>query len=856
MNYPYETGSSLVEGTSITASFFSSLGNGAVELVEGYEFSSSSSGSSLSTVSSESSISSSSMSSSSMSSSSVSSVSSSMSSISSSSQSSITSVSTLSSSMSSQTSESSTARFHVDYYVSTTGSDLNDGLTPLTARATIQSAVNDCLAGKTVHVLAGTYVLSSQVTVNKAITVSGEAAFSTIVDGNGLNRGFAISGGATITDMTIRNGRGDDFGGGVRCVGATIVRCILSGNVCRRVTVTFGGGGASLESGGIIRDSLVIGNSTVIGHGGGIFVGSGNGYIYNCTVCKNSSPGGNASGISFLGGGVVANTVSVLNIDGPDYGTFGGSPTTASFLYGPEVNARFVDHPNGDYHILSTSPCRNAGNMGYVYSTLDLDKRPRVNEGMVDIGAYEFDPTSMYASVYVSPTGSDSNSGSSPSSPKLTIAGGVAVCLPRGTVYLAAGTYVVSSPVVVQGIGVEGASPTTTIVQGPAPSGASACFELRAESPEYVAGLRNLTVTKGTNSGIRVYTTAGQVCQVTVERCIVHTNTCSGNGGGIYIDRTDGLVQVLASLAYNNIAVGYGGGIYCNNTRAVVIGNCTASKNIASRGGGVYFSGSGASGGLFDSISYYNSTDDVYVSNPTSAGAWTSDIGSDPSSIVKLYCINSPPMFDNSTGPLVSDYDFRLQSTSPCKNTANNYSGIYATLDLAGNDYGADGWNDMGAYEYVDLESSSSSDSSVSSISSISSASSSTQSPSSGSSPSSSSDSTSMSSSVSTVVLVDTSGYVAAYFSNWVINGADYSNTDGGKLYLAFNVDPYPGSGFQSVNLYKDGSRTLLVARGVRAGTVGSITLDEANGSGLSGTVYQITGYLSMYGGDISVPFI
>ena len=54
MDYPYDSRTSLVNGSSLTASFLSSLGDGATELVEGHEFSSSSSESSPSTASSQS----------------------------------------------------------------------------------------------------------------------------------------------------------------------------------------------------------------------------------------------------------------------------------------------------------------------------------------------------------------------------------------------------------------------------------------------------------------------------------------------------------------------------------------------------------------------------------------------------------------------------------------------------------------------------------------------------------------------------------------------------------------------------------------------------------------------------------
>jgi len=52
----------------------------------------------------------------------------------------------------------------------------------------------------------------------------------------------------------------------------------------------------------------------------------------------------------------------------------------------------FIDKKAGDYHLLAGSPCINAGDPNYIAepNETDLDGRPRVIAGRIDMGAYEF----------------------------------------------------------------------------------------------------------------------------------------------------------------------------------------------------------------------------------------------------------------------------------------------------------------------------------------------------------------------------------------------------------------------------------------------------------------------------------
>lgn len=62
------------------------------------------------------------------------------------------------------------------WYVSTTGSDTNDCLSPATACLTLQAAINYASAGDTINVEAGIYPYAGVVTVNKTLNIRGAQA--------------------------------------------------------------------------------------------------------------------------------------------------------------------------------------------------------------------------------------------------------------------------------------------------------------------------------------------------------------------------------------------------------------------------------------------------------------------------------------------------------------------------------------------------------------------------------------------------------------------------------------------------------------------------------------------------------
>lgn len=238
-----------------------------------------------------------------------------------------------------------------EYYVSTGGSDANDGTSRETAFATIVHAVDVVTDGDTVRVLAGTYEVSAAISVTEAITIVGdtdnpadvvvrnisggltrESGANTVdacrvffvdnagavlsglaVEGGQLggyrdNKGGNIlidSNGGTVTNCIIRNailcapGKTQAGGAGIACLSLSglITHCIITNNFATRGGTSINywqqGGAAGVHmQAGILRESLIAYNTTKSDNFGSAVYCKVNGgqndiLIENCTIAGN-----------------------------------------------------------------------------------------------------------------------------------------------------------------------------------------------------------------------------------------------------------------------------------------------------------------------------------------------------------------------------------------------------------------------------------------------------------------------------------------------------------------------------------------------------------------------------------------
>ena len=194
-----------------------------------------------------------------------------------------------------------------------------------------------------------------------------------------------------ITNCYIVGNRVEGNGGGIHLYRSSplICNCVIAGNIA--LHKGFGLGGAIHSN----RSSPTIINCTVIENvaeerGGGIYcVYGGGGPIINSIFCRNIPDQID----TFLAGPVV--TYSNVQGNWAGEGNIDVDPCFADVGYW-DPNENLAD-PNddfwieGDYHLLPESACIDAGDPNYIAepNATDLDGRPRVIGGRIDMGAYE-----------------------------------------------------------------------------------------------------------------------------------------------------------------------------------------------------------------------------------------------------------------------------------------------------------------------------------------------------------------------------------------------------------------------------------------------------------------------------------
>jgi len=212
-------------------------------------------------------------------------------------------------------------------YVTTTGSDSNDGASWANAKLTFTSALTASASGDVIYVAKGTYQVSSTVImvsgvnvyggyddatglrdiVNNKTIVQNTASDTRVLNGGNLAvetiwYGFTITGGSRTTA-----GAGAQIG-----TNSTLSNCIITGNNNTGTTGSTGGGVNFTGSGKLLN--CIIENNTSTGVGAGISCLGGDGIIENCIIRNNKATGTTSvGGVVMRGNSVMKNCIVANN---------------------------------------------------------------------------------------------------------------------------------------------------------------------------------------------------------------------------------------------------------------------------------------------------------------------------------------------------------------------------------------------------------------------------------------------------------------------------------------------------------------------------------------------------------------
>lgn len=500
----------------------------------------------------------------------------------------------------------------------------------------LRDAIENASAGATISFdgAVTSIVLTSEITIDKNLTINGSSILNTTIDGNNATRIFNItSGNVTINNLELTGGAAVD-GGAIYLGGGslTINNSDINGNVANGGSGSGGGifiaTGASLE----VNNTMITGN-VANRAGGGIEDNSGAGLglvMYNVTLSNNNAgvgpatpAPGNGGGLHITGAGdanITASTImnNVAAAEGGGLWNGTGTMTVDSSLI-------MLNSASGADADMGGGGLFNAGGTLTVSNSTieDNDALGAAGSGggiLNDMGTLTVTNTTIEGNTAVRAGGGieeNSTNASTLTLTDVTLMGNTAASSPGngGGLHITGagdaditGGFVLDNNAAAEGGGLWNSVGTMTVnnvtISGNIASGANAdnggggIFNnggsLTVQSGTMIKG----NIANGTSgSGGGILSTDGTVF---IDNSTLDSNAAISAGGAIEI--IDGSLTFTASVMSNNdvngtagtAAPGNGGGLHVSGTSGViVIAESEVSGNLAAAEGGGLWNQSG-----------------------------------------------------------------------------------------------------------------------------------------------------------------------------------------------------------------------------------------------------------------------
>lgn len=245
------------------------------------------------------------------------------------------------------------------YVNGSSGSDLNDGFTPQTAKLTIKNAIGTVNTGGTVFISNGTYsgTGNSNIKIDHSMTVIGAGKNKTTISGSDSTNIFQIANNVNfiLKNLTITNGK-SGYGGGIYSEGSTAIdNCVFT--KCKTANAFSGGGSAICNGDGgtlsVTYSDFLYNDASASTTGGGTIYSNGTLILEYNNFIKNIACSG---GCIFTFSGIE----TIINCNFNDNSATGSGGVLAIYSEDSPINMYFCSFVNNSATFSKTNNIDNS----------------------------------------------------------------------------------------------------------------------------------------------------------------------------------------------------------------------------------------------------------------------------------------------------------------------------------------------------------------------------------------------------------------------------------------------------------------------------------------------------------------